>query len=229
VGTNAAPGRRLRRLGVVGLVWLVVLAALYAAAAALPPRAPFGPGYHSLPKLPPRTAKSGVDPRLSRVASVLARRMVDVYCWSTRDWVRSSPELTRWTGGARFGPWRGFTTHYPLAIHLSPEVCTELTLLRQRPASRWSDEPEAAAWAVGALAHESMHVRGLGETGAHCYGMQLIDYAAYKLGRTMKEGEHLAVVFWKRWYRFSEPPYFSPDCRKDGRLDARPGTPAWPY
>jgi hypothetical protein len=94
----------------------------------------------------------------------------------------------------------------------------------------WSaSSPEALAWSVQALAHESVHVSGfLNEAAAECYGMQRIVDLASRLGRTSSEGRYLSELFWKGFYPWDRPTYRSVECRNGGALDLRPQAKIWP-
>jgi hypothetical protein len=186
-----------------------------------------------LPDLSDTPSPSRADGELSHVVAVLAGRGAEVRCWSHADWKRRGAELQRrWPKLGRVGSsWRAYTWAYPvLTVHFSPEICIELTRLRQNSAPVWDDpSPDGLAWTVAALGHESVHVSGeLDEAKAECYGMQRMRTAAVELGRSAAEGQYLAERYWKRWYRWSEPPYESHECRNGGELDLRPGTDIWP-
>ncbi|MDX6517345.1 MAG: hypothetical protein QOF50_191 [Gaiellaceae bacterium] len=177
------------------------------------------------------SATSGVDPTLSRVASELARRRTQVRCWSQADWKRHVSELARaYPRMSKLGPWRAYTSTTLAEINLSPAVCAELHKIGHRRVSVWRDRsPDALAWSVEALAHEAQHASGiLSEVQAECYGMQTAPTAAMLLGRTSAEGEYLARRYWKRWYAWLKPPYFSSECRNGGPLDLRPDRDVWP-
>lgn len=179
-----------------------------------------------LPDLSDTPSSSWVDPKFTQVVGA------DVYCWSHADWRRRTADLKRrWPDQERLGAWRGYTSYVPVvSVHVSPEICSELTRLGRLAEPVWEDgERDALAWSVSALAHESVHVRGEpDEAKADCYGMQSIRRTALELGRSAEEGQYLAERYWKRWYRWSKPPYHSRECRNGGRLDLRPRTDVWP-
>ena len=87
----------------------------------------------------------------------------------------------------------------------------------------------ALAWAITALAHESIHLRGIrDEATAECYGLQSTAFTAQALGAPPAYARRLAeYTFWN-----VRPPvdygYFSSECRDGGRLDLRPNTSRWP-
>ena len=218
--------RRLWRPVVAGL--LCTLGLLYAGGVVASVAWPHG----RLPDLSDTPSVSRLDGEFSRVASVLAGQSVIVRCWSHYDWERRAEAVEkRWPEVGHLGSWRGYTWWEPgPTVHLSPEVCIELTRLR------WESEPvqkaesrDALAWSLGALAHESVHASGvINEAKAHCWGMQRMRRAAVELGRSADEGQYLAERFWKRWYRWAKAPYESSECRNGGELDLRPGTDTWP-
>jgi hypothetical protein len=220
-------GRRRRwRSVLTGL--LCTLGLLYAAGVVASVARPHG----RLPDLSDTPSATRVDDEFSRVASALARDSVSVRCWSHLDWKRRGDAVEkRWPKVGHLGPWRGYTWWEPWpTVHLSPEICIELTRLRWDPEpvqkAEWRD---ALAWSLSALAHESVHASGeIDEAKAHGWGMQRMRTAAVLLGRSAEEGQYLAERFWKRWYRSAKPPYESPECRNGGALDLRPGDDTWP-
>jgi hypothetical protein len=214
--------RRIRRLALGGLCALVLP---YGAANLVAP-------HGRLPDLSGTEYASRTDPELGRVVTKLAGRDAEVYCWSHEDWKDRAAELSRrWPDMDRLGAWRGYTWLWPVpSVHFSAEICIELLRIRYDPEPVWEDSsPDGLAWSVSGLAHESVHVSGvMSEAKADCYGMQRIRTAAVELGRSEKEGQYLAERYWKRFYRWSKPPYHSRECRNGGALDLRPGTDVWP-
>lgn len=225
-GMGKAPRKRRRRrivaiLLAIIVVWLVTQTVV-------PARGPHG----RLPDLSAVSSPSRVDGQLEQVVSVVAGRGAVVRCWSHGDWKQRAAEQARQSSGqVRHGPWSGYTSYRPVpTVHLSPELCIELTRLADLRVPVWDDEsPDALALSVQALAHESVHVTGwLNEAMAQCLGMQAIQRAAVALGRTPKEGQYLAERYWTRWYRWSKKSYRSSECRNGRALDIRPQTDVWP-
>jgi hypothetical protein len=174
---------------------------------------------------------TGLDPTLSRAASVLAGRAAIVRCWSQRDWQRHTAKLTKeFPGMGTLGPWRSYTSRNLREINVPPAICAELASLVGRQATiRRDASADARAWSLESLAHEAQHVAGiLSESQAECYGMQETPRAAGLLGLTQREGRYLARAYWKRWYTRLEPPYSSTDCRNGGALDLHPDSDVWP-
>jgi hypothetical protein len=136
-----------------------------------------------------------------------ARRGAAIRCWTRAGWeARAAEWATRWPGQGPLGPWRAYTSDDPyLAVDLSPNICAELRALVERKGRVRSDPaPDALAWAVAAVAHESVHVSGIAE------------------------GRYLATLYWKHWYPWNRPPYRSRECRNRRALDLRPATASWP-
>ncbi|HEV3479946.1 MAG TPA: hypothetical protein VG144_10930 [Gaiellaceae bacterium] len=98
------------------------------------------------------------------------------------------------------------------------------------PRARPLPIPEALAWSIYVLAHESVHVAGYrSERKATCWGAcSGSKEPALELGRTPKEARHLAELAWKTAYRRARPSYRSRECRDGGRLDLRPKRDVWP-
>jgi hypothetical protein len=89
--------------------------------------------------------------------------------------------------------------------------------------------PEALAFAVGALAHESQHVAGeRDEARAECFGVQAIDEVVQAMGMSGYEGRYLASLYWRTYYARGDPQYRSTECREGGSLDLQPDTTIWP-
>jgi len=150
-----------------------------------------------------------------------------VRCWSTEDWEgRRDPwkgRPDRWEG-----PWGAYTID--LTIHLSPNDCAVLKLLRstEKPVSELGT-PETYAWSTFVLAHESVHVAGYrSEKQAQCWGLQRVVTTAAHLGRSRSEGRYLARLAWTRWYPRSRDDYRSSQCHDGGRLDLNPKSHVWP-
>lgn len=181
-----------------------------------------------LPDAVETSSESRIDARLGHVAAVLSRYGVEVWCWSPKDWKERTAEAAR-LGVDGLGPWGAYTAGNPRMIHLSPEVCAELTTLAEERGPLPRDDFDALAWSLAALAHESQHVAGhVNEAEAECYGAQSIQALARLLGRTAGEGRYLATVYWRHWHVWLRPSYRSPECRNDGRLDRHPQTDVWP-
>jgi hypothetical protein len=232
VGASDGGKRRVRRLALAALAWAACLfatGALIHVAAARRHSAPsVGASIRRerghLPMTVPAGAASDSDAHLTHVVAVLAGVGAHVRCWSAADWARRAPDEPR-------GTWRAYTSGAPvLTVNLAPALCAELTRLRALRVPVWRDEfPDALALAVGALAHESMHVSGIrDEAKAECYGMQTIAKAAGLLGLSAAEGRYLAVLYARHWYPWWQRPYRSPDCRDGGRLDLHRATRVWP-
>jgi hypothetical protein len=218
--------RRVRRAALAALLFVALsyvgVAVVASQANWLPPRLPESFG---------SDVETREDPRLAGVASVLAGRRARVRCWSRSDWKERTSDLER-----RFptvdlaGPWRAHTVPYSVpVVEFSPEICAALTALADGAPVRSSESPEAFAWALSSLAHEAVHASGvLREAEAECYGIQSIRRASMLLGRTSAEGQYLAALYWKRWYRWHDRAYRSAECRNGGRLDVRRATNVWP-
>lgn len=209
--------RRARRLAIAGVLWTLVV--FWILGAVVPPRRPASSSLASIRverggvprKVPARPSTQDIA-LFDHVVAVLAGLGADVRCSSV-------------------GPWRAYTTTAPLlTVTLGPAICSELTRLAHDDLPVWRDEsPDALAWSVATVAHESMHVSGIrNEAVAECYGMQRIRVVAAGLGRTAHEGRYLATLFWKHWYPWIPPGYRSRECRNGGSLDLHPRSDVWP-
>lgn len=185
-----------------------------------------------LPVIAGPSAVSHIEPRLSRVASMLAGRRAEVRCWSREDWKQLSVQRTTWPGRARrLGSWSAYASRDHERAHFAPAICASLVRLTYERVPVESDSwPAALAWSVATLAHEAQHLKGVSnEAKAECYGMQSITTATKALGRTEAEGRYLASLYWEDAYpKHRDPAYVSEECREGGRLDLRPRVDVWP-
>jgi hypothetical protein len=177
------------------------------------------------------TGESRVEPTFSRVATELVERTVEVRCWSERDWTTLVREASRFSNGRVPVHTAGFVTGLEDSrVNLHPDVCEALAALRYEGARPSEGEAEAAvALAVGTLAHEAQHVRGVvDEASAECWGMQMIREAAAALGAPRAYAGALARTYWTEIYAQLPGGYRSPDCYDGGPLDSSPGDAVWP-
>ena len=204
--------RRAVRLAVLVVVALLALSAVVGQFVAKPRAQPaheasVPPNLHDdarLPSIEGPSGKSRVEPTFTHVAAVISGYGTEVRCWSVADWRKREAEWGDWKGRP-LGAWGGYTTPWsppiPNAyrINLSPSICASLVRLAYEEVPVHEDPwPEALAWAVAALAHESQHVRGIAsEARAECYGMQAIQKTTEALGRSPAEGRYLAALYWR--------------------------------
>lgn len=177
-----------------------------------------------------RTGTSRIELRFSRAASALARRQIEVRCWSAREWPTVLREWRIFTDdpGVEL---EGFVPSFESRrLNLSPEVCGDLVTLVYGPArAREEGSKLDYAYAVGVLAHEIEHLVGRGsEAATECYGMQDIRALTRLLGRPASLGVTLAEAYWLELYAGNPSEYTSSECRNGGRLDRRPDTNVWP-
>jgi hypothetical protein len=181
--------------------------------------------FRNLPEQGGPVEKSRVEPRLSRVGSALVRKKIEVRCWSQKEW-REQIEDT------------DATTEHELAglaaedgpVDLAPDACEPLVEMLYTGTVPVTDEQYVIlAFAVGILAHELEHVRGvMDEKTAECHGMQRLAGVARKLGVPPAEARRLARVYWKEIYPDEDRGYRSEECRNGGKLDLRRRSSVWP-
>jgi hypothetical protein len=240
---RGARTRRIVRVAAVALVGLLALTAVVSQLVAKPRAddaraAAIPPNLHDdgqLPSIEGPSGKSRVEPTFTHVAAVISGYGTEVRCWSVADWRKREAEWGRWRGRP-LGAWGGYTARWPwipnaYRIHLSPSICASLVRLAYEDVPVQEDPwPEALAWSVAALAHESQHVRGIGnEARAECYGVQAIQRTTEALGRSASEGRYLAALYWRDGYsKQTNEEYRSDECRDGGKLDVRPETHVWP-
>jgi len=177
-----------------------------------------------LPQLAELTDESREEPTFAAVAEALSgKREVIVRCWSPRDWARVSRGYAR-RNGITFGV-GGFTSSAERSIDLSPDVCGALARIQYGNGDHVPEE----SYALGVLAHESMHLldEDPSEAQAECRAMQRIVRVATMLGMPADVAQRRASFYFGNIYSGQYPEYQSPDCRADGPLDESPGGP-WP-
>ena len=154
--------------------------------------------------------------RFSAEASRIAEKPVDIYCDESRDFVGAVQHAD---GVAEVGGERAY---------LTPEICLDLYRLAFENEVRGSQ----TARAIAVLAHETWHLRGVGDEGTtECYGLQsgveigrrlgLSDETAHQLMR-QQLAENALRASGSVEYRVP------PECRNGGRLDLDPGTTRFP-
>jgi len=154
--------------------------------------------------------------RFSEEASRVAQKPVEIYCDESRDFVGAVQHAD---GVAEVGGERAY---------LTPEICLGLYRLAFRDEVRGSQ----AARAIAVLAHETWHLRGVGDEGTtECYALQsgvaigrrlgLSDGTARQLMR-QQLAENALRAGGSVEYRVP------PECRDGGRLDLDPGDSRFP-
>ena len=181
---------------------------------------------------------SRLDPLYSRVAAELVARIsgraaeraasVKVICWSEKGLAGALGRVRRRRQDgvrrvlARLGS-EGSASDQPLVSRLPPSW--------DRIAYHDSHLAlPATGAAVGALAHEAMHVAGIHNEGtAECYGVQLTATAAMGLGVEREYADRLRTVNFEfdREERAGTA-YDSADCYDGGPLDLAPEGSRWP-
>ena len=183
----------------------------------------------SLPVREALALGSHIDPRLSRAASVLALKKVEVRCWSKSDWRPTLDEWNAYTGST--GDIVGFVNGTS-RINIEPSYCADLSRFVY---DRWRPKQQSqalldAADAVDLLAHESQHLfnaRG-DEAETECHGLQDVRRLAVLLGASKAYAERLARDDWRFLYPARPPDYRTPECGPNRLFDMQPETPAFP-
>lgn len=183
-----------------------------------------------LPTIGGVSGESRVEPRFSAVATNLARRTVEVRCWSVTDWRRLDAEWRAYVGTGLEG-WNGYVSkHARHRLHLHPSVCARLVALTYkgyRPRTRAGRV--ALASALLTIAHEAQHSAGISsEVVAECNGLQRIRPVARMLGATKDFAAVLARVAWLYVYPRQPAEQRSANCRNGGTLDINKRTAIWP-
>jgi hypothetical protein len=183
----------------------------------------------SLPVIAGTTEQSRLEPRFGRIGSALARKPLEVRCWSGSDWQQLMREERSYTHGKLGAETLGFAGIGGTRVNLGPAVCAGLVDLaynRVRPTDEAGKQLLAAA--VVTLSHESQHSRGIAEEFvAECNAIQLANGTAIKLGASPAYAATLVRTYW-RHYREELPAYRSPECRRGGELDLGRADSTWP-
>jgi hypothetical protein len=180
-----------------------------------------------LPRLGGKTGRSRIEPRFSRVASVLVGRPVEVICWSREEWPKARSEWGAYLGATDIG---AFADYNADRAYLSPEYCegiVDLVYRKRRPTSGIAHEKIADG--VLTLAHEAEHLvaAAAGEAETECYAMQDIRRVAMLLGASPRYAAGLAEVYWEELYE-AQPDYVSRECHDGGPWDRNDSSNEWP-
>jgi len=198
--------------------------------------------------VPPWTGGDGMvtplEARAGAIVSALAGRKAAVKCVSPTGWGDAGASLG-FDARALIAvvPWTspGVPAGYAL---LSPYVCRltdrflrnphrrgeKLCPTRARPRARCAGYGSVLE-ATQTLAHEAMHLAGIAtESTAECYGMQLLPYAAWRLGASRSFALELGRDYEAQYRqeRRDAPTYWSRECRDGGALDLLPDQRGWP-
>jgi hypothetical protein len=216
------------RRRVRALVYAVILAtAMALVLAAAPWRRPNDDG--PLPVYAGTRLTSHIDPRLSRAASALAGRTLQVRCWSPADWRARASEVRRYSPGHLdvHSPWSGYLSLDRKRANLGPSVCGRLAALAYDDVgpSGYNDA-WWLSWSLGLFAHV------IGPSGSRasveCRAMQRVRPTGEALGLSAETAGRLARLFWTDVYAREDAKFRSADCRPGGELDLDPANPDWP-
>ena len=175
----------------------------------------------------PHRPATALERRLGDVATLVARRPVQVRCEDFSDGKTLEPK-----GVVEFNH-RGPADF----ARIRPDVCTRLLQFIRSPggaaacvASRSCQDSSVfwSAQALTVLAHESVHLRGVrNEAVTQCYAMQDVPRLARALGASPEDGRALAAVEYAVDYPHMPPAYRSRECHPGGALDLTPGSGWW--
>ena len=171
--------------------------------------------------------------RLAKIASEIARRPVRVTCPGPIGRMMAPGDTN---AGVVYLDDEG---RPPDETVLRTVTCAELDALAEgrrsaqlacaARSSSCGDDVQALAWAVGTLAHESYHLRGiLNEGVTECYAVQTLASTAEGLGATPEQARNLALLHWETGVPEMPAQYHAAGCADGGKLDLRPDDPAWP-
>jgi hypothetical protein len=181
-----------------------------------------------------RQDRVSLQNRLAPVASEIAGRQVEVRCPGVFGRLLAPGDTA---AGVVSVDAEGRVSDH---TDLRTATCKELDALvdggRERQlacaerSSSCGDDVQTLAWAIGTVAHESVHLRGiLDEALTECYAMQYLAVAAQRLGATPQQARNLALLHWETSPGKKPDQYQVPaGCEDGGRFDARPADPVWP-
>jgi hypothetical protein len=176
-----------------------------------------------LPTLTGPSARSRIDPTLSRVASDLGGRQVEVRCWAPPAWMRLMEERAAYYGEPVTVLF-GYASGDERRIHLPSFFCDAVLVVGDTTVDR-----SVRAQAAEVFAHELEHLRGAEtEAEAECDSYQSLASVAQALGADRGEARKLARAAWRRLYDPDDPEYGSAECRDGGALDRHPHSSEWP-
>ena len=165
--------------------------------------------------------------RLAVVASTIVGHKVGVRCPNVfKKLVYANAEA----GTVKFDE-QGRPANY---TDLAPETCDAL---RKLGSVDWSCLDTAAcgykefkvAWAMHTLAHESFHMRGIGEEAvAECYAMQTTATVAVALGVPSERAAQIQRWVWDKGYPNEPEEYSTPSCHDGTSLDLHRTSNVWP-
>jgi hypothetical protein len=169
------------------------------------------------------------DPPMTRVASTIADKRVQVRCWSPADWSRLYDEQNAYYDGrVRSRETEAYANVGGSSIEISALRCEGFENLHKFTDADLRATPYAWASSFDILAHEAEHARGVAnEAKAECFAMQLIPRTARAFGYSAQTGRFLARAYWLH-YGEEPPGYHSVRCREGGPYDLNRDSSVWP-
>jgi hypothetical protein len=171
--------------------------------------------------------ESRIEPRLSRAASLLTLKKVQVRCWSPAEWKLMVREWDTYAGvRSEIAGFANGTSR----VNIEPDSCATLARFYAGRRPRGDDELDETADAVDLLAHEAQHLFNPNgdEAETECHGLQDVRRLAVMLGATRSYAKKLAQDDWKYLYPYREAEYRTKECRPNGLFDMHPETPGFP-
>jgi hypothetical protein len=169
------------------------------------------------------------EPGYAELASPIAGRKVQVYCWPAERWgpffqqvvALRSDELSL----------KGVADVEQGRIDLEPGVCSGLQryVRRDRPIEL-SFENFTLAESLVVLAHQAEHFASptASEPERECFAVQQVRPFVRAAGWGPGYQTELALHAWDLGYTQLPPQLRAPECRNGGALDRHPGSDAWP-
>jgi hypothetical protein len=183
-----------------------------------------------LPRIGGDSSKSRIEPLFSRVATPIARRPVEIRCWSSDDWKKVLDEINAIDPGDADPAGFVGSTAFSHSANLDTWTCDSLDLIAYKHRYPRSGSAELdAAESVQILAHEIHHLVSNGtEAQTECYGMQDLERVARGIGAPPAYARALALRFWQDGYPNDDVVYHTQLCHDGGPLDANPASSRWP-
>ena len=172
---------------------------------------------------------TAIEARVAPAAAALARKPVNVRCWSEAQWPGLTHTASHYANGTLNAATLAFADIGGTRINLSPAVCDALVDLVDRNLRPSDDAGQLRlAAALVTLAHEPQHSEGIAvEAIAECNAIQLVPQTARSLGIERAYARALMHTYW-RHYAEKLPEYRSSQCRRGGTLDLSRADAIWP-
>jgi hypothetical protein len=169
-------------------------------------------------------------PAFAALASPVAGRAVNVYCWPAERWAPFLEDYAILVANDEISL-KGIADETRERIDLEPGVCTSLGryVQRKRPIEI-SFENFQMAEAIAVLTHQAEHLKSpdTSELEVECYAVQHVRPFIAAAGWDVAYQTELARQAWDLGYTQLPAQLQLPECRDGGQLDRNPASSDWP-